>query len=222
VPCCSRGCTPRRCSPTGGGANRFGVDFTFNDNVSGLLSGASISVLNLQTELTVPSANIAAEYIPSSNTARFTFRGYPNGAPPDGDYQATVSGNLTDLFGNPLAVTPSVSFFALAGDANRDRSVNITDFSILASRFNQAGTFTQGDFNYNGMTEIVDFSILASKFNSTLPAPGDLPRGTPRAASADGRIEPATAPVAAVTPTRSPFSNRLVSELLLDQGAMAV
>ena len=26
--------------------------------------------------------------------------------------------------------------------------MNITDFSILAARFNQPGTFSQGDFNY--------------------------------------------------------------------------
>jgi CSLREA domain-containing protein len=76
---------------------------------------------------------------------------------PDGDYRMTAGAAVLD-------------FTIFAGDANRDRTVNIGDFSILASRFNQPGTFSQGDFNYSGAVEIGDFSILASKFNTTLPA----------------------------------------------------
>lgn len=190
--------------PTGGGLNRFAIDMTFNDNVAGILSGSSISVLDLQTELPIPSTSIAAEYITAGNTARFTFPGYANGALPDGNYLATVAGNLTDLFGNPLSAIPSVSFFSLGGDANRDRTVDIGDFSVLAARFNQPGTFTQGDFNYNGTTEIGDFSILASRFNSTLPAPSSLP--TIGGGAATGvRFEHSAAPMAKADPTRTLF-----------------
>jgi hypothetical protein len=59
----------------------------------------------------------------------------------------------------------------LAGDANRDRSVNLADFAALAANFNAPGSLAQGDLNYSGVTETGDFSILASRLNTTLPAP---------------------------------------------------
>jgi hypothetical protein len=52
--------------------------------------------------------------------------------------------------------------------------VNISDFSLLASNFNQSSNFGGGDFNYSGTVEIQDFALLAAKFNFSLarPAPG--------------------------------------------------
>ena len=89
---------------------------------------------------------------------------------PDANYRATLAAGSVTNAGTPLASDYSFDFFVFAGDANRDRSVDIGDFSVLASRFNLPGTFSQGDFNYSGTTEIGDFAILASKFNTTLPA----------------------------------------------------
>lgn len=92
---------------------------------------------------------------------------------PDGNYRfrvpagaiagvsAAANGANADLVG------PGV--FVLAGDADRDRSINIADFATLASSFNTPGTFLQGDFNYSGTVEISDFAILAGKFNTALP-----------------------------------------------------
>lgn len=101
------------------------------------------------------------------------------GAIPDGNYRATLrAGAIQDAAGNLLASDRVLDFFILAGDANRDRRVDIDDFGILASRFNQPGVFSQGDFNYSGTTDIDDFAILAGKFNTTLaPAAGVSPRG---------------------------------------------
>lgn len=88
----------------------------------------------------------------------------------DGNWQLTApAGALTDAAGNASTAPLSVDFFVLAGDANRDRAVNIADFSVLAGRFNQPGAFADGDFNYSGAVEIGDFSILASRFNTSLP-----------------------------------------------------
>ena len=76
---------------------------------------------------------------------------------------------MQDHAGNSLAGSSSLDFFVLAGDANRDRSVDLTDFSILASNFNHSGkTFSQGDFNYDGNVDLTDFTVLAAKFNTTL------------------------------------------------------
>jgi len=61
------------------------------------------------------------------------------------------------------------------GDANLDRSVNISDFSLLASQFNHAGTWSQGNFNGDALVNIADFSLLAAKFNTTTAARGEVP-----------------------------------------------
>ena len=60
----------------------------------------------------------------------------------------------------------------LAGDADLNGAVNITDFNILSSHFNQAGTFTwaQGDFDGSSAVNITDFNLLSSNFNLVLVA----------------------------------------------------
>ena len=63
----------------------------------------------------------------------------------------------------------SGTFFVLSGDANHDRSVDLTDFTILAANFNGSDKrFSEGDFNYDTSVDLTDFTILASKFNQTL------------------------------------------------------
>src|SRR5262245_24030198 len=135
--------------------------------------------------MNIPAANVTPVFNPASNDAVFRFSAYPFGALPDGNYRATLNaGSVVDTGGNPLGNSASVDFFVLAADANRDRAVDITDFSILASRFNLPGVFSQGDFDYSGVTDISDFSILASKFNTSLPPAADTPRGTMSRAAA--------------------------------------
>lgn len=171
--------------PGGAPGARQALTAQFSENVSGLLNPGSISVLNLDNETPVPAANIAVEYVAGTNTAQFVFPGYAYGALPDGNYSATILSGLPDFFGNGLpGSTGFAAFFFLNGDANRDRSVNIDDFSVLAGRFNQPGNFGQGDFTFDGITNIDDFSVLASKFNRTLPAPAPLPRSASEPSSA--------------------------------------
>ncbi|MFI5240411.1 MAG: dockerin type I domain-containing protein [Candidatus Saccharimonadia bacterium] len=55
----------------------------------------------------------------------------------------------------------------IAGDANGDGVVNITDLSILASNWGATGaTWAQGDFNGDGVVNILDLSILATNWGS--------------------------------------------------------
>lgn len=61
--------------------------------------------------------------------------------------------------------------YTLLGDANIDRTVNISDFATLAAAFNTSGSWSNGDFNYDGTVNISDFSLLAANFNRTLGAP---------------------------------------------------
>lgn len=64
---------------------------------------------------------------------------------------------------------------SLEGDANLDRTVNIADFSLLASSFGQSGTdWPRGDFNYDATTNISDFALMAANFGLTF-TPGSTP-----------------------------------------------
>jgi hypothetical protein len=62
-----------------------------------------------------------------------------------------------------------------AGDANLDGIVNIGDFSLLASSFNQPGMWWRGDFNHDGVANLADFALLAVNFNAGFM--DDLPMG---------------------------------------------
>jgi hypothetical protein len=67
------------------------------------------------------------------------------------------------------ALEPRVLFSTIAGDANLDGKVDLTDFSILAANFNKSSgaTWQQGDFNGDGKIDLTDFTLLASQFNKT-------------------------------------------------------
>jgi hypothetical protein len=167
-----------------GSGNRQAIEVQFSENVSGRLNPSWLQLTNNTTGQPIPTSAIAVDYVVATNTARFTFPGLPNGVLPDGNYSGKILAGLPDFFGNALPADAPFTFFFLNGDANRDRSVNIADFAILASRFNQPGTFTDGDFNYSGAIEIGDFAILAAKFNQTLPPSAAMARGPSSLASA--------------------------------------
>jgi hypothetical protein len=58
---------------------------------------------------------------------------------------------------------------SIAGDANHNGKVEITDFNILATNFGKTGmTYDQGDFDGNGKVNLLDFNILATNFGKTV------------------------------------------------------
>ena len=59
-----------------------------------------------------------------------------------------------------------VNFAVLAGDANGDGVVNISDFAVLRANFGVGSVFSRGDFNYDGTVNISDFAILRGNFGS--------------------------------------------------------
>lgn len=148
------------------------ITFRFSRDVSASLSVADLLVKNLNAETHVPAAAIALAYDATTNTATFTFPGLPDGVLPDGNFRARLSRKgVIDGSGNPLQADGVVNFFALNADANRDRIVDIGDFSVVAAYFNRPGDYSAGDFNYSGAVDLSDFSILASRFGRTRPAP---------------------------------------------------
>lgn len=77
------------------------------------------------------------------------------------------------FMGTSISADSVLIRYTIPGDANLDKTVNITDFALLAANFNIASTWSRGDFNYSGTTDIGDFALLAANFNRSLPA--DLP-----------------------------------------------
>jgi hypothetical protein len=161
--------------------------YTFTKDVRATLDPADLQVQ------TVPGgARVAAEsvaYDVETNTATFTFAG----ALPNGNYRAVlVASGVTDAADRQLTANHVTDFFVLAGDVNRDRSVNGTDFALLAGNFGKTGmTYGQGDLNGDGNVNGTDFAILAGNFGKTVPAPAAAVALRP-ASAASVRVPSAT------------------------------
>jgi uncharacterized delta-60 repeat protein len=140
------------------------VTFTFNQDV-----GASLSLVDFQITgpAGMPSHSFAYNNI--TNTATLSF----SGILPNGNFTARViASGVTNGSGQAMTADYLLSFFALVGDANRDRIVNIADLGILAANWQGTGkTFSQGDFSYDGIVNIADLGILAANWQKTVPAP---------------------------------------------------
>jgi hypothetical protein len=99
---------------------------------------------------------------------------------PDGVYRFTLSrGTIRGSNGLPTTVdvvTENSDTFLLAGDANRDRSVNFSDLLVLAQNYGQSSrTFSQGDFNYDGNVNFNDLLLLAQRYGTQLNATNPSP-----------------------------------------------
>jgi hypothetical protein len=153
----------------------------------------------------------AVSYDANTQTATFTFAtGFTL---PNGNYRATLTGaGVTDAAGNGLAGDHAFDFFSLIGDVNRDRSVNGTDFAILAGNFGKTGmTFAQGDLNGDGSVNGTDFALLAGNFGKTVPAPQASVAGTAGAAGGATAEAPAPHAVGKALPRRRATPARKVA-----------
>ena len=153
------------------------VALQMNENLSGIFTGADVTLLNRTASETYP-ANVAFDI--ATNLASVTFPGQPENLLPDGNYRMTVNAaGVVDNIGNALDGNSdgtggdnfTFDFFFLNADANRDRVVNALDFNALASNFGaSATTFAQGNFNYDAQVNTLDFNVLATHFNAALPS----------------------------------------------------
>ena len=144
---------------------------TFSEAVVGVGAG-TIEVVDLATGAPLPAGRFVTTVTGGGDGPTvLTLR--PDPLLPDGNYRATIpAGAVADAAGNPLAAGATLDFFVLAGDFNRDRRVNLADFTILANNFGQTGrTFGQGDATYDGRVNLSDFTVLANRFGAVLPPP---------------------------------------------------
>jgi hypothetical protein len=168
------------------------LNFTFNHDVSGSLSSDDLLVQNLTTGQTIASGDVSLSYNISTNLASFTDTA---GVLPDGNYRAKLlSAGITTPQGASMATDYSFDFFVLAGDANHDQRVDVTDLGILATNWQGTGkTFSQADFNYDGKVDVSDLGILATNWQKTLAAsasPALSAAAPPRSHGHGQRISP--------------------------------
>jgi parallel beta-helix repeat protein len=146
------------------------VKFGF-DALASSISASDLLLANLTTGQTLDCALISTlSYDPLTRTAAWVF----NSALPDGNFRAILPAkSLSDNSGLPaLGTNLTLDFFALGGDANRDRIVDINDLAILATNWQGSNKlFSQGDFNYDGKVDAKDLGILSSHWQRTLPPP---------------------------------------------------
>lgn len=161
------------------------------------LDVSDLKLVDRSTGLTLDVSSFATIAYDSSNrTGTWTF----SQVLPDGNYRATVlAGTVSDTTGSQLAADINGDFFVLAGDANRDRKVDIQDLAILAGNWAGDGrTFSQGDFNYDSWVDAADLGILAASWQKVLGAP------------------PAAEPVSVVVQARPPKRTAVRVIALLD------
>ena len=95
----------------------------------------------------------------------------------DGYYRVAAGTGVSDAAGNVAAEPDEVAgwFWHLAGDANRDKKVDLADFMALRQSFGKRGVgLAQGDFDYSGTVDLGDFSVLRRQFGKSL---GPTPAG---------------------------------------------
>lgn len=182
------------------------VSFTLDGTVDApSLAAGDLQITRLEDGSTLNTAT-AVQLSGDARTMTFTL-------PPDladGNYRFRIPiGAINVNGGTANGVNydmTGLNVYFLAGDFNRDRSVTIGDFSILAANFNQPGTLSTGDANYDGQVNITDFALMASRFNVTLPTAGDLPRTASQSPVASS---------APTSPMKSVFASKAISESVL-------
>jgi hypothetical protein len=146
------------------------IDLTFSEPIN--LASGSFTLFNDTLGQAISPTRYEVLVVQPGRTELRLEVDLPEAGPwESGLYTLTVNpGALTDDAGNP-SLQGTFDFFVLAGDANRDRTVNLSDFLVLRRNFGSTGVgFSQGDFNYDDTVNLSDFLVLRRNFGTTLPA----------------------------------------------------
>jgi len=185
----------------------------FSEDVSYTLSVSYLKLTNAATG-PVPIGLIAVTYDGGTNTASFTFPGYPGGRLPAGNYTARILPGLPDQFGNALlGPTPTLLFSVgppLPGDYNQNYVVDAADYTVWRNTLGASGLtlYSGADGSGNGSIGPEDYDVWKSHFGESLPGAGGaaaavtadvgpLRESTERTAgqaSSGTRVESASAP----------------------------
>jgi hypothetical protein len=164
--------------------------FTIGGDQSAARNSATVTVPGFATAITTgPAADAgqALDFVVSTDNPSL-FADAPTIAPdgaliytpaPGAIGSATVTVRLHDSGGtvsggeDTSAPQTFTIYIALAGDANRDRSVDFNDLVVLAQHYNTTGgnTWATGDFTGDGNVDFNDLVALAQNYNTSGAAP---------------------------------------------------
>lgn len=159
------------------------MNYVFDENLSATCDVGDLSIKNMTAGgTTVSMTGASMTYTSTPETAAWDISSLTM---PASYYQFTLAGaGMTDVAGNNLdgdgdgaAGGDHVSTFykALAGDADLDGDVDLTDLAILAANYGNGPTppmlWGAGDFDGDDDTDLTDLAILASNYGQNVVPP---------------------------------------------------
>jgi hypothetical protein len=182
-----------------------GLTLDFSADVAASFSPSLMQIVNVATGLAATPKSVAYDSILHRATVTFDPM-----AMADGNYRLTIAAGALPGLTTPL----TYDFFILAGDVNRDRSVDFLDLAAMAQHYNTTGgmTWADGDFNGDGNVDFLDLARMAQRYNTALPAPvagAAAPAGTVSiAADAMPSLAAVIAQIKSPAPTVTPTKTR--------------
>lgn len=162
------------CVPTGDGSNCSDPPDTTLPAVSLTAPANNATLANPQTISATASDDVAVTSVEflvdgaivgTDTTSPYTYS-WNTSAVSNGAHSITAS--AYDAAGNTrtsTAVSVNKATTATGADMNGDNVVNLTELSIMANNFGQAGrTLATGDLNGDGVVNVLDLSILATNW----------------------------------------------------------
>ena len=151
--------------------DRQAITITFSEPVQDV-QASDLFVVNLNTFASLDPAGFDVQVFNGGAGVTFEWDVAAFGPLPNGNYSATLdAGTVEDAAGNPLASAATVTFFALNGDVNRNRTVNTQDLLVVLNNFGTTGqNLTGGDVNYNGTVNTQDLLVVLNAFGTSLPS----------------------------------------------------
>ncbi len=150
----------------------------FSEDVSNALSVFYLELINTTTSEPVPFGLMELNYDLGTNTASITFPGYPGGVLPPGDYSGTISGSVTDFFGNPMGIeTPllfTITNTVVDGDFNDDGNYDLLDIDALVGEIAAATHNPSFDLTADGFVDLADRDAWLAEAGAI-----NLPSGNP-------------------------------------------
>jgi hypothetical protein len=156
------------------------MEYTFSEDVGSSLNASDLEVYNFTIAGWTRGAT-RIDYNPVTFTARFIL---PADLP-GGDYYFGLDGlGVSDNWFNPVSTSDIVEYdYYLAGDANRNRSVEFNDLLRVAQNYGLSGrTFSQGNVDYSsdGVVGFNDLLIIAQGYGQSVFRSDPTPIGSTR------------------------------------------